>query len=66
VKHAGLGYIELELAATKLRAKRRVWIPKLGDRYVLNLDSLEVLAQKVIGLGQRAAGNPARSSPTVT
>jgi len=26
--------------------------PKLGDRYVLNLDSLEVLGQKVIGLGQ--------------
>jgi hypothetical protein len=53
VKHRlDCGYIELQPDAAKLAQSGVYGLPKLGAHYVLNLDSLEVLGQKVRGLGQ--------------
>lgn len=53
VKHRlDCGYIELHPLAVKLAKAGVFGVPKLGPKYALNLDSLEVLGLKVRGLGQ--------------
>lgn len=53
VKHRlDCGYIELHPAAEKLAKSGVYGLPKFGAKYELNLDSLDVLGQKVRGLGQ--------------
>lgn len=53
VKHRlDCGYIELEPDAAQLARGGVFGLPQLGPKYALNLDSLEVLGQRVRGLGQ--------------
>jgi hypothetical protein len=53
VKHRlDCGYIELEPGPAQLAQSGVYGLPALGANYGLNLDSLEVLGQKVLGVGQ--------------
>lgn len=53
VKHRlDCGYIELTPEAAQLAREGVHGLPALGSAYRLNLDSLEVLGKKVLGLGQ--------------